>query len=130
MLVYRNKSKRKLNPCNQFEENQMRKNFIIIATTSLALAASIAFAQVDQTLTGTVSDAMCGKKHMMQGATAAKCTRVCVNGGSYFALVVGDKVYVLKGAKPAIDKFAGEKVAVTGTLTGATITVASIKSVP
>lgn len=107
----------------------MRKNLIIVATTGLAFAVSVAFAQANQTLTGTVSDAMCGKKHMMHGASAAKCTRVCVKSGSDYALVVGDKVYALKGDKSAIDKFAGEKATVTGKISGSTVAVASIRPV-
>jgi hypothetical protein len=108
----------------------MRKNRITSTTIGFMLAASAAFAQTKQTLTGTVSDAMCGKKHMMEGASAAKCTRECVKSGSDFALVVGDKVYILKGSKSAIDKFAGEKVKVTGTMTGSTLSVASIRATP
>ena len=40
---------------------------------------------------------------------AAQCTRECVKSGSDYALVVGDKVYTLKGDKAAFDKFAGAK---------------------
>ena len=46
-----------------------------------------------QTLTGEVGDAMCGVKHME--GTPAECTRSCVSHGSKYALVVGDKIYVL-----------------------------------
>src|SRR5712671_2732315 len=65
-------------------------------------------ASSDQTFTGVVSDSMCGAKHMMKDASAAKCTRECVKSGSDYALVVGDKVYTLKGNRAEIDKFAGE----------------------
>lgn len=106
----------------------MRRNLIPVATAGLALIASLAIAQADQTLTGMVSDAMCGKNHMMQGATAAKCTRECVKGGSDFALVVGDKVYILKGDKAAIDKFAGVNATVKGKTSGNAITVESIQT--
>ena len=47
-----------------------------------------------ETITGEVSDAMCGAKHMMEGS-AAECTRACVCKGSKYALVSGDKVYTL-----------------------------------
>ena len=43
-----------------------------------------------QTMTGQVSDAMCGAKHQM--GTPADCARSCVKHGSKYALVVGDKV--------------------------------------
>lgn len=104
----------------------MRFNSLAFVTAGLMLTASLAVAQADQTLTGTVTDAMCGKKHMMQGA--AKCTRECVKSGSDYALVVGDKVYTLKGDKAAIDKFAGANVVVKGKTSGNTVTVESIKA--
>src|SRR5438270_11682933 len=74
-----------------------------------------------QKFTGVVSDSMCGAKHMMKDPV--KCTRECVKGGSDYALVVGDKVYTLKGDKAKIDKFAGESATVQGKLSGETITV-------
>jgi hypothetical protein len=73
---------------------------------SVVLSTVVASAQSSQTLTGTVSDAMCGAHHMMQGASAAQCTRECVKQGSDFALVSAGKVYTLKGNKSQFDKFA------------------------
>src|SRR5438046_1636472 len=71
----------------------------------------------DQTLTGKVSDAMCGAKHMMAGNDAS-CTHECVKGGSKYALVVGDKVYILETTdKTTLDKLnelAGASAKVTG----------------
>jgi hypothetical protein len=92
-------------------------------TVSTAFAAGKAF-------TGTVSDAMCGAKHMM--GSAAECTHACVKKGSQYALVVGDKVYTLettdKAALATLEKQAGEKATVTGTETDNTITVTSVKA--
>jgi len=82
-----------------------------------------------QTLTGELSDAMCGAKHEMPGS-AADCTRSCIKHGSKYALVVGDKVYTLETAdKAALDKLndlAGAKAKVTGKVDGTTITVKSV----
>lgn len=82
-----------------------------------------------QTLTGVVSDSMCGAKHMMEGGDAA-CTRACVSKGSKYALVVGDKVYTLetsdKAALDQLDKLAGQKAKVSGTVNGETIQVNSV----
>ena len=103
---------------------RLRTSVLSLFVVSTALVVSAA--QTSQTLTGTVSDAMCGAKHMMQGATAAQCTRACVKDGSDFALVSGDKVYTLKGDKSQIDKFAGEAVTVKGKVDGMTVTVDSI----
>jgi hypothetical protein len=101
---------------------------LIASVATLTLGAASLFAQQSQTLTGTVSDAMCGAHHMMKGATAAECTRACVKQGSDFALVSGGKVYTLKGDKTKFDKFAGENVTVKGTVSGDTISVDTISA--
>jgi hypothetical protein len=82
-----------------------------------------------QTLTGEVSDAMCGAKHEMPGS-AAECTRACMKHGSKYALVVGDKVYTLETSdKAALDKLndlAGARAKVTGDVDGTTIAVKAV----
>jgi phosphodiesterase/alkaline phosphatase D-like protein len=93
---------------------------------SAVLSTVAASAQSSQTLSGTVSDAMCGAHHMMEGATAAQCTRECVKQGSDFVLVSGDKVYTLQGNKSQFDKFAGQNVTVKGKVNAKTMTVDSI----
>jgi hypothetical protein len=83
-----------------------------------------------QTLTGVVSDAMCGAKHEEMPSKPAECTRACVKHGANYALVVGDKVYTLETSdKAALDKLndlAGAKAKVTGEVDGTTITVKSV----
>jgi len=49
---------------------------------ALILVSSFAFG-AGQTLTGTLGDDMCGKKHMMPGKSDAECTRECVKAGSH-----------------------------------------------
>jgi hypothetical protein len=100
----------------------------IATVAALVLGATSLFSQARQTITGTLSDAMCGAHHMMKGATAAQCTRECVKQGSDFALVSAGKVYTLKGDKTQFDKFAGENVVVKGKVSGTTISVDSISS--
>jgi hypothetical protein len=82
-----------------------------------------------QTLTGEVSDAMCGAKHEMPGK-AADCTRACMKHGSSYALVVGDKVYTLETSDQAalakLNDLAGAKAKVTGEVDGTTMTVKSV----
>ena len=78
--------------------------------------------------TGTVSDSMCGKKHMMKDKSAAECTRICVKQGMEYALVDGKEVYTLKGNTSEIDKYAGEQATVEGKLNGKTIEVESISA--
>ena len=107
--------------------------YALLLVLGAALAASPAFAAKAKTFTGTVSDAMCGAKHMMPG-DAASCTRDCVGKGSKYALVVGDKVYILdttdKAALAALDKQAGAQVKITGTEKDNTITVTSVVAAP
>ncbi len=71
----------------------MRTFAVTLASLGAALISS-SFAAKAETFTGTVSDAMCGAKHMMEGDDAA-CLRACVQKGSKYALVVGSKVYTL-----------------------------------
>lgn len=81
----------------------------------------------EKTLTGVVSDSACGRKHtMMAGKSDAVCTRECVKMGSKYALVVGSKVYTLEGGAEDLDKLAGEKAQVKGTVSGNTVQVASV----
>ncbi len=92
------------------------------------LAACPAWA-ADKTLTGKVSDAMCGAKHMMAGNDAS-CTHECVKGGSKYALVVGDKVYTLdttdKAALDKLSELAGASAKVTGEVKDDTIAVKTV----
>ena len=85
----------------------------------------------NQTLSGEVSDSMCGAKHEMPGK-AADCTRACVKHGSNYALVVGDKVYTLQTSDQTtldtLDKLAGAKAKVTGEVDGTTVNVKSVKA--
>ncbi|HUK88739.1 MAG TPA: hypothetical protein VLT85_13820 [Terriglobales bacterium] len=102
---------------------------LVLSLLALLVAASLVLpalaAAKPSTFTGEIGDAMCGAKHA--GGNAAECTRSCVKEGSAYALVVGDKVYKLKGGDAAmLDKLAGAKATVTGTLEGDTITVASV----
>lgn len=106
----------------------MRLGFHRALALLVVLAAVLAFAaDKPQAFTGKVSDAMCGAKHMMAGASDADCTRACVQKGSKYALVVGDNVYTLEGGDAdMLYKLAGQKATVTGTLKEKTITVASV----
>jgi hypothetical protein len=93
-----------------------------IVTTALMSAAE------KQTLTGTVSDSMCGRQHM--DGTPAECTRACVGHGAKYTLVVGDKMYSLNatdsGLLKTLNQEAGNNVTVTGTVNGVGIDVSSV----
>lgn len=83
-----------------------------------------------ESLTGTVSDLLCGSTHSMQGETDAECTRMCVRIGCEYALAVGKDIYILEGHQAELDKLAGEKVTVKGRTVGHdTISVESVSLV-
>jgi hypothetical protein len=105
---------------------------IAIAVICFQLTAGFAVRSAwaaDQTLTGKVSDAMCGAKHMMAGSEAS-CAHECVKGGSKYTLVVGEKVYTLETTdKAALDKLsdlAGASAKITGEVKGESIAVKSV----
>jgi hypothetical protein len=83
---------------------------------------------VSRTLTGTVTDTMCGKNHMMPGKTNSECVRECMKhkGNWSYGLLVGDKVYSLTGDAKKFDGFAGKQVTVRGDITGNKIAVQTI----
>jgi len=80
-----------------------------------------------ETLAGTISDTMCGAKFSSHGGDDKQCTIDCVKkmGGKY-ALVVGTKVYTLEGKEADVEKLAGAKAKVTGTVQGTTVKVTSV----
>ncbi len=78
------------------------------------------------TFVGLVSDSTCGARHKLKDKSAEECTRYCVRHGAQFALVAGPQVYILKGNSNDLGYLAGQKVKVTGTLNGTTITVSSV----
>jgi hypothetical protein len=101
----------------------MKKSFaaLMIFTALCAVPALAA-----TTLTGVVTDDMCGAKHMLPGKSDAACTRECVKRGAHFALLVNDKVYILDGKAADVDKLAGSKATVQGALSGNVLTISSI----
>ena len=102
---------------------------IVAALIATTMTLSLVAQNSDKkTLTGVVTDTMCGAKHMIKDKSAAECTRACVKQGMDYGLLVGEKVYTLTGDKAAIDKLAGQHVTVTGTLSGNTLKVDTIKA--
>src|SRR5436309_13195961 len=93
---------------------------------SLLLTATLAAAQAEQTFTGTITDSMCpagDHSRMRMGSTDAECTLACVSAhGADLVLYDGKEVYTLSDQQTP-EKFAGKKVAVTGTLDTKTKTI-------
>jgi hypothetical protein len=96
------------------------------------LGVAPAFAASTQTLTGKISDSMCGAQHKEKGISPADCVRACVKHGAQYTLVVGDKVYTLDTSDPStlskLNTMAWEEANVTGTVNGDTITVKSVSA--
>jgi hypothetical protein len=94
-------------------------------------AASSAFGAKLQTYTGIVGDAVCGAKHTMDGDDIS-CLRTCIQRGSKYDLVVGDKVFVLnvkdQSVADALDKLASQqaRAQVKGEQNGGAIEVQSV----
>ena len=108
---------------------RIKWNYLAAAFIAGVLLVGSPWAQAQgqkKTLQGTVSDLMCGAKHKMGDVSAAECTRKCAQMGSKYALVVGSKVYELDGKTEELDKLAGQKAKVSGTVDGTKIEVASV----
>ena len=102
----------------------MKKIFasLMILTALCAIPAMAA----NTTLTGVITDDMCGAKHMMPGKSNAECTRACVKHGAKFAVVANGQVYVLAGKSTEVSALAGQKATISGDLKDNTLTVNSI----
>jgi hypothetical protein len=92
-----------------------------------AKAPSVSSQTPSQSYEGMITDTRCNAKHSaVIGLAASDCTRTCVHSGEHFALLDGDAVYTLQGEEDSLKKLAGERVKITGTLTGSQISVASV----
>ena len=104
-----------------------------VLTVSLTSSAqnSNSKAPAETSVVGYISDSMCGLKHMSGMGDDKNCTLVCVKGGSKFVLADRDhkRVYKLDraGQEKARD-FAGQKVKVTGRVSGKSIRVTAIEA--
>ena len=98
---------------------------------SLLIVASLSAGQSTQTFTGIITDSECSTgnhSQMRMGSNDAECTRACVSAhGASFVLYTGKEVYALTDQQTP-DKFAGQKVRVTGTLDAKTKTI-QVKSI-
>lgn len=87
-----------------------------IAILALAGASLIWGAEQAKTYTGVITDTMCGLNHKaMNISPDSKCVRECVKHGSKYALQDGRNMYILSDQQTP-EKFAGQKVKVTGLL--------------
>ena len=84
----------------------------------LAIAA-LAAAPGKQTFTGIITDDVCATadhSQMRMGPTDAECAKACIDAhGASYILYDGKNAYTLSDQRTS-EKFAGQKVNVTGTL--------------
>ena len=115
-----------------------RLSLILLALTAALAVTVTGIAQnsnnnsaQERTIVGYISDSSCGLKHMSGMGDDKNCTLACVKGGSKFVLADRDKKVVYRldntGQEKARD-FAGQKVKVTGRITGKTIRVTAIEA--
>jgi hypothetical protein len=100
----------------------------IIGTAVVALLCATS-AGASDTLTGTISDSMCGTKHKDMGKkmTDRDCTQFCATKGAQYVLISKDKVYKLTNHDADLKTHAGHQVNLTGDLKGETIKVSKIE---
>jgi uncharacterized protein YdeI (BOF family) len=106
------------------------KRVILLFTAAVFIGSGVAQAE---TWKGTISDAMCAKKHAnmhddKEVAGSRACIEKCVKDGQPYAFVAGDKVFKIGNQKFAgLAAHAGHEVNLTGTMKGDTITVSKIE---
>ena len=91
-----------------------------------ALCATRVFA-AEQTLTGVVSDSMCGPKHGMANMSDRECTQMCASRGLQYVLVSGGKIYKLTEHAADLKTHAAHTVNLTGDVKGDAIKVSKIE---
>jgi hypothetical protein len=85
-------------------------------------------AMAEQTYEGVVTCSRCGARHSPAiGKSAGDCTRACVHAGEKFTLVNGERKYLLEGDPIWFERAAGERVLITGLISGNVIRVSSLK---
>jgi hypothetical protein len=94
----------------------MKKFFLLCAL----VVSGIVYAADKGSWTGWISDDDCGMKG--NNAEHAECAKKCVKNGAAPVLVVGDKIYKISNPK-TVAKYIGDKVTVTGTITGDSIAI-------
>ena len=94
--------------------------------SSVLAVAALSAAQGKQTFTGVITDNICAKgghAQMRMGPTDGECTVACVSvHGAMYVLLDGKDVYTLSDQRTP-EKFAAQKVRVTGTLDAKTKTI-------
>lgn len=96
---------------------------LLVGVLAVSLLSS---GQGKRAFTGNITDSMCpagDHSRMRMGSTDGECTIACVEAhGALYVLYDGNEVYTLSDQQTP-EKFAGQKVTVTGTLDAKTKTI-------
>jgi len=105
------------------------KKYLLPAVLVLAISVSFAFKGETVHLKGVIEDSTCANSHsqMTPKDSRVACVKKCLKSGATAVLVVGDKIYKISNQKDVV-KYAGEDVAVDGTVTGDSIQVTKISA--
>jgi hypothetical protein len=93
------------------------------------VASSRTLFAAEQTITGTISDASCGRSHagMPKPLSDRDCTQDCASKGTQYVLVTDAKIYKLTGHAGDLKAAAGETAKITGDVNGDTIRVSKVQ---
>ncbi len=94
---------------------------VVLAIVALSVFSLTAMAGE---YTGYISDSKCGAKGAKDAH--AGCAKGCVKGGAAAVFVTDGKVYKIDDASKVADHI-GDKVTITGELSGDTVKVESVK---
>jgi hypothetical protein len=98
----------------------MSRILILLAVATLSAAPS------KRTFTGVITDNMCasaGHAQMRMGPTDAECTMACISAhGAVYVLYDGKNIFTLSDQRTP-EKFAAQRVRVTGSLDPKTKTI-------
>ena len=105
----------------------------LLAAAVLSLLSAPFAAAAPRTLTGKISDSMCGASHKAaiehsgKKMTDAECVRACIKDGAKYVLVSQGKVYDIGNQDySGLDEDAGKTVTVAGDVNGDTITISKM----
>jgi hypothetical protein len=92
----------------------------------LLVIAALTAAPEKHTFSGVITDSMCARgdhSKMQMGPTDAECTKACImEHGATYVLFDGNHAYDLSDQQ-APEKFAGQRVTITGVLDAKTMTI-------
>ena len=110
----------------------MKNMLKILSVCGLLTGFAMLSPAASMTMTGMISDSMCGLSHAKMtaghpGMTDRACTLACVKGGAKYIFVSNGKIYQIANQTLAdLEKNAGENVSLTGDFNGQTVTIAKV----